>query len=111
MERAPETCIETILSLSFRRPLNLGHDAVASVIHDDVQSAEMLFHFPKSGINLFDGGDVEREDEKLRRRIFLCIGGEDLGSSECGYDALVCCQYFIEKCLPYALRATGDYGI
>lgn len=91
MKWAPEARIETSLSLSFRRPLDLGHDAVASVVHDDIESAEMLFDFRKSGIYLLDGRDIEWEDEQLRRRVFLRVGGEDLGAAECGNDALVCC--------------------
>lgn len=91
MKRAPEARIETSLSLNFRCSLDLGHDAVASIVHDDVESAEMLFDFGKSGINLLDGRDIEWEDKQLRRRIFLRVGGEDLGSAERGDDALVCC--------------------
>ena len=65
MDHAPKARLEARSGFVFRSPLYLRHHAVPSVVHDDIEPAEVLLDLGEGSVDLSDRSDVEWKDEEL----------------------------------------------
>ena len=86
----PEARLEAVAGFVLRHDLDLRDETITSVVHNYVQPAEVSLHFGEGIVNLGNRSNIERENEELRRRIFLAIRRELLRSTKRSDDTLVC---------------------